>query len=203
LPSELVDAVWICGTGAQIYDRGERIFDRTISIESSRRILSWMAAVDPLRLVSVEADDQLFANGPLPGRWPHQVVDLQTMLDRSMSSILINLVEFRERAILHHIVPQDCRLILHNNGTLAQIMPSSVSKVQGLRMVLSSWNISPNRAIVFGDDIPDIEMIQECGIGVAMGNALPGVKEVADLITSSNDEDGVAEVLELLLERGC
>jgi len=47
-----------------------------------------------------------------------------------------------------------------------------------------------------GDDWNDLEMIEKCGIGVAMGNAIDEVKAVADYITASNDEDGVALWLE-------
>ena len=48
----------------------------------------------------------------------------------------------------------------------------------------------------FGDDLVDIGMIKLCGTGVAMGNALPEVKEVADIVIGTNNEDGIAEYLE-------
>jgi len=47
----------------------------------------------------------------------------------------------------------------------------------------------------FGDDINDIELIKECGIGVAMGNAVSSVKEVADYVTESDEEYGIAVFL--------
>ena len=46
--------------------------------------------------------------------------------------------------------------------------------------------------VAFGDDTNDIDMLSMCGIGVAVDNALPEVKEVASEVTLSNDEDGVA-----------
>ena len=48
----------------------------------------------------------------------------------------------------------------------------------------------------FGDDTPDIGMLRLCGLGVAMGNAVPAVKAAADLVIGTNDEDGIAEWLE-------
>jgi len=50
--------------------------------------------------------------------------------------------------------------------------------------------------VAFGDDLPDIDMLLECGIPVAMGNALPELKESCRYETASNVEDGVAIVLE-------
>ena len=48
----------------------------------------------------------------------------------------------------------------------------------------------------FGDDAPDIGMLKLCGTGVAMGNAIDSVKEAADIVIGSNDEDGIAKYLE-------
>ncbi len=50
--------------------------------------------------------------------------------------------------------------------------------------------------MAIGDSLNDLEMIRYAGIGVAMGNARPEVKEEADYITASNDADGVAEAIE-------
>ena len=54
------------------------------------------------------------------------------------------------------------------------------------------YGISPDRIAAFGDDEGDLEMLQVCGVGVAMGNALPYVKAGAAYVTKSNEEDGVA-----------
>lgn len=49
----------------------------------------------------------------------------------------------------------------------------------------------------FGDDYADIGMLQMCGTGIAMGNAIDEVKQEADLVIGSNDKDGIAEYLEI------
>ena len=53
--------------------------------------------------------------------------------------------------------------------------------------------------VAFGDGLNDHEMLTWSGWGVAMGNAEPVTRELADEVTASNDEDGVALVLERLL----
>jgi len=54
--------------------------------------------------------------------------------------------------------------------------------------------------IVFGDDLPDLDMLRACGIPVAMANAYPEIKAVCAYETAGNDEDGVAVVLEKMLD---
>ena len=50
--------------------------------------------------------------------------------------------------------------------------------------------------IAFGDDFADIGMLELCGLGVAMGNAIDEVKSRADVVIGSNDEDGIAFFVE-------
>jgi hypothetical protein len=52
--------------------------------------------------------------------------------------------------------------------------------------------ISLESIAAFGDDSNDIDMLKLCGKGIAVSNAVPEVLKIADEITSSNDEDGVA-----------
>ena len=55
--------------------------------------------------------------------------------------------------------------------------------------------------IAFGDAHNDLEMIEYAGTGVAMGNASREIKDAADLVTLTNDEDGVAVTVRTLLEK--
>jgi len=50
--------------------------------------------------------------------------------------------------------------------------------------------------IAFGDDENDYEILKYCGKGIAVANAIPMIKEIADDMTESNDNDGVAKYLE-------
>ena len=55
---------------------------------------------------------------------------------------------------------------------------------------------STDSIIAFGDDCADIGMLELCGTGVAMGNAIDEVKERADIVIGSNDEEGIADFIE-------
>ena len=81
-------------------------------------------------------------------------------------------------------------------GWLYQIMSKNATKWKGVELVLKTEGISAGEAIYFGDDNDDIESISNCGLGVAMGNAIDKVKAASDVIAPSNDEDGVAQIIE-------
>ena len=87
-----------------------------------------------------------------------------------------------------------------DNGTFLNIVNNRTSNPAALRKLLSSQVIPLDNVIAFGDDLPDREMLQVCGIPVAMANAFPEIKAVCAYETASNDEDGVAVVLEKMLE---
>lgn len=77
-----------------------------------------------------------------------------------------------------------------------EIMPKNVDKASSLDKLLETIGIIRENAICCGDGFNDVSMIKYAGIGVAMGNAQPEVKEAADYITATNDEDGLIQVID-------
>ena len=88
------------------------------------------------------------------------------------------------------------------NNPLLNITAASVSKPSALRKLLAPLGISLDGVLAVGDDIPDLEMLRECGLPVAMANAFAEVKAVCAYETAGNDEYGVALVLEKMLAVG-
>lgn len=83
-----------------------------------------------------------------------------------------------------------------NGITFADINLMSTSKGEAVKKLKNLLNVEKDNIICFGDSMNDIEMFKECGIRVAMKNAIDNLKECADYITEySNDEDGVARFL--------
>lgn len=77
-----------------------------------------------------------------------------------------------------------------------EILPAEASKGAGLRWLLAQMDVAPEQALAIGDGENDIEMLKMVGVGVAMGNAHPRVKAVADEMVGTNEESGVAQALE-------
>ena len=88
-----------------------------------------------------------------------------------------------------------CRLQGYRGEKWYAFLPETAGKVQAIKELAKTLSISLNDIVAFGDDKNDMEMLQICGTGVAVANAISDVQAIADCITLSNDEDGVAEWL--------
>lgn len=88
--------------------------------------------------------------------------------------------------------PEEGKLLFYD------VVNNDVSKGDAIKRLCEHLSIDPKRSLAIGDGDNDIEMISEAGVKVAVGNATPAVKEIADIITLSNDQNGVATILEEL-----
>ena len=78
-------------------------------------------------------------------------------------------------------------------------MEPGVNKWMAVKAVAESFNIAPEEIMCLGDSNNDYDMVANAGVGVAVSNATDKVLEAAKIITASNDNDGVAMVLESIL----
>ena len=78
---------------------------------------------------------------------------------------------------------------------ILEIVPKGVHKALGLSVISDYLKIDPKNIIAFGDEHNDLEMLEISGNSIAMENAAPAVKKVADKLTKSNQDSGVAFVL--------
>jgi Cof subfamily protein (haloacid dehalogenase superfamily) len=128
----------------------------------------------------------------------HPVADLATFLGER-DPIKLLLIGEPEKltpyALEYSAIAHDTQLMRSELNYL-EILASGVSKGNALAYLASYLGISVSEIIAIGDNPNDIEMIREAGLGVAVLNAHPDVKQVADLITDSNDNDGVAKIIE-------
>ena len=100
---------------------------------------------------------------------------------------------FGNRTMMHRLrVPgAQCEVV--------EVFDPAVSKWEGINFIIGRNHIAPHQVIAVGDDMNDLQMIQHSGLGVAMGNARPALKQAADLVIGENSENGLAVFLEELL----
>lgn len=76
------------------------------------------------------------------------------------------------------------------------VTSSTATKERALAELCRTLAIAPESVLAIGDSRNDVPMLQWAGIGIAMGNALPEVRNAVPLVTGRNDEDGVADAIE-------
>lgn len=172
------------------------VLENGISHGSGRHILSKLVLM-PDTLVSVETSDGIYSNAEIP-EWSSICYDGFPNLPTQ--GTLYKILASGKSDILHDqvggILTDDVYYTVANNE-LVQIMSKNATKWKGIQEMLEALNIPKAEAVYFGDDNDDIEPIRMCGVGVAVSNAIGDVRNAADYIAGSNDEDGVAHFIEM------
>ncbi|MGG5342757.1 Cof-type HAD-IIB family hydrolase [Enterococcus sp. AZ192] len=86
--------------------------------------------------------------------------------------------------------------VIKTRSNLLEFMPKGITKAYGISLLAKDLAIEQEEIMTIGDEENDLPMIEYAGLGVAMENAVPRVKELADVITDTNDNDGVAKAVE-------
>lgn len=84
---------------------------------------------------------------------------------------------------------------------LLEVFAHGVDKWTAIEWICALRGTDPERVVAIGDGLNDVGMVQRAGFGVAMGNAIPAVRLVADAVVAPFDRDGVAEAVALALQR--
>jgi Cof subfamily protein (haloacid dehalogenase superfamily) len=121
-----------------------------------------------------------------------QTIHIGTLADRKSLESLNLRVEREFGSSVRHQVMNNT----NEEGAFLELMSPGNSKWRALSRLIEREGYTPEQVIGIGDEVNDLEMITHAGLGVAMGNAIPAVKAVAQYVTHSNEEDGVAHVVE-------
>lgn len=83
-----------------------------------------------------------------------------------------------------------------------EVTPQGVTKGNGLLKLCKITGIDREDTVAFGDSVNDASALQAAGFAVAVENAVPELKEIADAVTSTNDQDGVAKFVDRMILQG-
>jgi len=90
----------------------------------------------------------------------------------------------------------ECDCVRFSDGYWYKFTKKTGTKENAILHLCKVCGITAEDIIAFGDDFADIGMLKLCGTGVAMGNAIDEVKEIADCVIGDNDHDGIANYLQ-------
>jgi len=117
----------------------------------------------------------------------------------SVGACIVATWEPHEVAVMQAIKDAHLEMqVIFNKGAV-MILPSGVNKASGLAAALEAVKIGPDETVGVGDAENDHAMLESCGLGVAVSNALPALKERADHVTDASHGAGVAELIDALL----
>ena len=197
--------------GGRIVDAetGKVLFETSMDLEETKQVLR---KLESLPVTPILDDGVQFYVADKNG----YKVDYECKNNNMVCSEVGNLAEFLNFApikILMSVQPEELPQVqkeiaafLPESLTVVQtaafyleVIPKVINKGQGIRDICKVLGLSTEEVISFGDAANDIPMLREAGMGVAMGNAAEPVKAAANMVTLSNNEDGIAAALEKLL----
>ena len=118
----------------------------------------------------------------------------------SVGRVIVATWEPHEAAVLDAIREQGLELqVIFNKGAV-MVLPAGVNKATGLAAALDEMGLSPHNAVGVGDAENDHAFLQFCECSAAVANALPTVKQTADVTTRGDHGAGVAELIDELVE---
>jgi Cof subfamily protein (haloacid dehalogenase superfamily) len=204
LPQDLLDiGAFVYYNGAQTICQETKIeFNESIPSNVTTEILDYCLQHDPQIELTMEVKDEWFSLREL---------DYITSMNARSNPIVKPLNEMKQydatKILLsgnNHIpglfekFEGKVNILVTDNSQLIQIMPFLASKELAITKLCNLYNVELDSVIVFGDDYNDVGLFKKAGYSIAMGNAIKELKEIADEITDSNDNDGVAVSLERL-----
>lgn len=206
LPGELLEiASCVYYNGAYVIDQGEGIEDHIpIPNQVSSEIMDYGLVHMPRCRISVESMDRWFSNSEEPDAAFYNTTFRPQLLSgeelKTIEATKVLITGFDDAEPLRSLFGNRANIVLTDGGKLVQIMNKHVSKQSGIMRLCNHYGVSSSEIIVFGDDYNDIELFRMAGYSVAMQNGVPELKDMANEIADTNDNDGVAKVLERIFK---
>ncbi|MBR6850837.1 MAG: HAD-IIB family hydrolase, partial [Lachnospiraceae bacterium] len=171
------------------------IYSKAFSIEDTNRIVRSVKARMPGTEISVAHGKTVFWNSLhiAESERLHKAVYNDYSRDLEVGANKIAAVLAGEQMAQEIADEIGCKLQCYRGENMYAFLPEGSGKIQAIEALSERSGIAISDIVAFGDDKNDIDMLTMCGKGVAVANAIPEVLAVADEITASNDEDGVAE----------
>jgi HAD superfamily hydrolase (TIGR01484 family) len=202
----------VCANGATVYDpaRHELVHRVELDPDTALALVDDLEAALPDAILGVEQGFDFGVDVAVEGRGtdlltaiPDIVVaPIRSFLDRPVTKLIVRMprpAPDGTAARVQAIVGERALVTHSTNESFLELSHPSVHKASAVERLLEGSEIAPRQVAAFGDMPNDLELIRWAGLGVAVGNAHPMLKQVADEIAPSNDDDGVAQVIERIL----
>ena len=187
-------------SGTSIFCEDKSIFESSISSKFGKLFLGQFSDMYPKRgYMSIFEPYSYVAGGEL---WKNGSPCSENIKDVSGKYGYQRIVLFNTTVEDFSVQQTDDVTYLKSRYGGLVVTPGNVSKGNAVKSIASYFNINTENIVSFGDDTSDYSMLSVSGIGVAMKNAVYEVKSVADYITDSHNQEGVAKWIEKYVLKG-
>jgi HAD superfamily hydrolase (TIGR01484 family) len=203
------DGLAVCAQGAQVYDAGEHRLLTSVTLDrqlAGVALAKIEAEIGPLYLAAsrdgLDGDVMVGPGYAVTGALPSTpFTDASDLWAAPLNKIYIQHPELSDDELAQAAVRAAGGFVsvaMAGQG-IVELLPLGLSKATGLSLAARRLGVKAADTIAFGDMPNDLPMFAWASYGVAMADAHEELKAVADEVTSSNEEDGIAVVLERLL----
>jgi len=199
----------VCANGGVLYDvAADRVlWARTLDPATLAELAAAATETLPgcglaVERVGAGADGAFLAEPGYLHAWPdadNGIATRSELLAQPAVKLLVRCPELTSDAMVAALTPalgDTADVTFSHSRGLVELASPRVTKATGLAEVVEGLGVAAADVVAFGDMPNDLEMLRWAGHGVAMGNAHPALLEVADEVTASNADDGLALVLE-------
>ena len=194
----------ICNSGTIVSINDKQVFESSIGQNHVKEILQKIIENYPQSKLAIESNDEVYTNFNPSIYWgeiAYKTLDIENLPKTNIEKIIVGLESFKNTDDIKKYLHRDLYLEI-SEGLIGIIMNKNASKWNGIKRLLEYYKIKKDNVIAFGDDYNDLEMVKNCGIGIAMENGINEVKNVAKGICGKNNEDGIAKwIKENILEK--
>ncbi len=183
----------IVSNGARIINNKDEFLYK-IPYDSGSKVID-LALKDNFGL-TIETGQEAFSNIKLDYFDTIVSEDLYSILkDEGSLKMVVGIKDEKTFDMVNSVLDDNVYCTIANNYVV-QIMNRDASKWNGVSKVIDLFGFEKSKCIYFGDDFDDVTPILNCGLGVAMKNAIDECKDVSDYICDTNEDDGVAHFIE-------
>ena len=185
--------------GTMIHCNGKLIYGCGFDLVTTNHIINEIMRISTTQEITVATEMGVLWNShhitDSPILYKAIYNDYSKPLDNNAYKIVAELPN-KETALKIANKFSECRLICYRGENIYGFINKNAGKIEAIKSLAKYLDIGLSNIIAFGDDLNDIDMLEQCGYGIAVSNAVKEVLDVADYVTDSNDEDGVAKFIE-------
>jgi Cof subfamily protein (haloacid dehalogenase superfamily) len=190
----------ICHNGAEVLIDDEIIHQCGIRSETVNSIIEKLTSCFSQYNLAVEIDDKIYTNFDPSIYWGDMDYEnINNRPNKHADKIIVGINDLGKINEIEKHLPEELYLEKSKGairGEIGLIINKGATKWNGLKKLARYYKVATKNIISFGDNENDLEMVKNCGIGIAVENGIDEIKNIAKDICGTNEGDGVAHWIE-------